>query len=115
LQIGKMTLLSVEQVRFSYEILTEKTPAAGSLLTIEEIPGQITCEACGFTGPVELAGDAYVHLVFPSLGCPKCGVGSRITGGNDCVVKSIRMVAPEPTLGGSSGLSAASGASLHPL
>lgn len=94
LQIGKMTLLSLEQVRFSYEVLTEHTIAKGSVLTVEEVPGEIRCSSCGFTGPVELEGYPYFHVAFPILSCPKCGGAAEITGGNDCIVKSIRMLGP---------------------
>lgn len=95
LQIGQMSLLSIHQVQFSYRILTENTIAESSKLTIEETPGEVTCSGCGFRGPAELVGDPYYHIAFPSLMCPSCGANAEITGGKDCVVKSIRMLGPK--------------------
>ena len=42
--IGDLTFLGIEQVRFAYEILTDKTIARNSKLKINQIPGRGRCD-----------------------------------------------------------------------
>lgn len=71
LAIGELTVLSVEQVRFSYGVLTEGTIAAHSKLEIEETRGSVKCLSCGFYGPISKLDDATYHFQFPILICPQ--------------------------------------------
>ena len=38
LKIGKLRVLSIDQLKFSYEILSKGTPLEGSILHVEETP-----------------------------------------------------------------------------
>ena len=92
LVIGKMTFLGIEQVRFSYNILVEDTIMKGSKLIIEEQDGTIECPSCGYKGSLQFADDPAYHVPIPTLRCPKCGKAAKIVEGNECTIRSIRML-----------------------
>jgi hydrogenase nickel incorporation protein HypA/HybF len=90
--IGKMTFLGVEQIRFSYQILTKDTILNNSKLLIEEQEGIIQCSNCRFKGMVQIKDDPTYHVPIPTLKCPKCGHQAKIIQGNECTIKSIRLL-----------------------
>ena len=90
--IGKLTLLAIEQIRFSYSLLVKSTILEGSKLKIEQREGAGECDNCGYKGPIESKEDPLYHLSFPSLSCPKCGYTVRIVDGKECLVKSVKVV-----------------------
>jgi len=92
LVIGKLTFLGIEQVRFSYNILVEGTIMKGSKLIIEEQDGTIECPSCGYKGAIQFEDDPAYHVPIPTLRCPKCGKAAKIVEGNECTIRSIRML-----------------------
>ncbi len=90
--IGKLTFLGIEQVRFSYNILVENTIMKGSKLIIEEQGGIIECPSCGYKGAIPFADDPAYHVPIPTLRCPKCGKAAKIVEGNECTIRSIKML-----------------------
>jgi len=92
LVIGKLTFLGLEQVRFAYEALTKDTIMEGSKLFIEEQEGTVKCNHCGFEGGFKYEDNPMYHVHVPSLKCPKCGSVVKIVAGNDCTIKSIKMM-----------------------
>jgi hydrogenase nickel incorporation protein HypA/HybF len=47
LEIGKLTAVLPDAVRFCFDLCAEDTPAAGATLDIVETPGRGRCRACG--------------------------------------------------------------------
>jgi hydrogenase nickel incorporation protein HypA/HybF len=47
LQIGKLSTVLPDAVRFCFDLAAEGTPLEGAELAIVEIPGQARCRACG--------------------------------------------------------------------
>jgi len=92
LVIGKLTFLGIEQVRFSYNILVENTIMKDSKLIIEEQDGSIECPSCGYKGSLQFEDDPAYHVPIPTLRCPKCGKAAKIVEGNECTIRSIRML-----------------------
>jgi len=92
LVIGKLTFLGIEQVRFSYNILVENTIMKDSKLIIEEKDGTIECPSCGYKGAIQFEDDPAYHVPIPTLRCPKCGKAAKIVEGNECTIRSIRML-----------------------
>ena len=90
--IGKLTFLGIEQVRFSYNILVENTSMKGSKLIIEEQDGTIECPSSGYKGSLQFEDDPAYHVPIPTLRCPKCGKAAKIVEGNECTIRSIRML-----------------------
>lgn len=94
LRIGKLRALSVEQVKFSYEVLVKGTILEGSKLHVEETPGLVRCTACGYTKEFDSEVGVAYHFGVPPLLCPVCGDSLTVVGGNDCVITKVRMLIP---------------------
>jgi len=62
LEIGQLSTVLPDAVRFCFDLATENTVAEGALLDIAEIPGRARCLACG----------AEIALVQPFGPC-ECG------------------------------------------
>ena len=92
LTIGKLTFLGVEQMRFSYDILTKDTIMKDSKLIITEKDGVIECQSCGYKGKVPIEDDPTYHVPVPTLRCPKCGEAAKIVEGKECTIMSIRIL-----------------------
>jgi hydrogenase nickel incorporation protein HypA/HybF len=91
LEIGDLTFLGIEQVRFAYKILTDKTIAENSKLKIDKIPGRGRCDSCGYDGPLSYLDDEQFHIIVPTFNCPRCGEPLSISAGRECVIKRIRI------------------------
>jgi hydrogenase nickel incorporation protein HypA/HybF len=96
LRIGKLRVLSIDQVKFCYGILTKGTVLEGSKLVVEETAGKVRCGSCGYSGEFNPEGDAY-HFGIPPLICPTCGGSLAIEGGDECVITRVRMELPSET------------------
>jgi hydrogenase nickel incorporation protein HypA/HybF len=91
IEIGDLTFLGIEQIRFAYEILTEKTIAKDSKLTIRQIPGRGKCDGCGYDGPLSYLNDEQYHMIIPTFNCPRCGKPLSIEAGRECIISRIRI------------------------
>lgn len=92
IEIGKLTFLNPEQVRFWYETLIKDTILNGSKLVIEEKEGVVRCPECGYKGGFDYVDDPAFHTLTPTLNCPKCGGIVEIVGGRDCFIKRVKML-----------------------
>lgn len=52
-EIGKLSGIVPDAVRFCFEIVRQGTPLEGATLHIREVPGQASCHTCGMTFPLE--------------------------------------------------------------
>jgi hydrogenase nickel incorporation protein HypA/HybF len=94
LKVGKLRLLSLDQLRFSYEILSKGTLLEGSRLTIEETPGSARCPNCNYAQELLETGDFSFHFGLPRMNCPKCASNLILEGGDECLITKVRMVIP---------------------
>lgn len=92
LEIGELTMLGKEQLKFAWGILTEEGPLKGSKLIIVRKPALVECSRCGFSGPARKPADTGSHLALPRIACPKCGGEVRIVGGREVIIRSLRAV-----------------------
>ncbi|UCE44069.1 MAG: hydrogenase maturation nickel metallochaperone HypA [Candidatus Bathyarchaeota archaeon] len=92
LVIGKLTFLGLEQVRFSYKVLTEGSIMENSKLLIETKDGAVKCSSCGYEGNFSTKDDPLYHMPVPTLQCPNCGGTVNIIGGRECLIKSVKLV-----------------------
>ena len=83
LVIGDMTSLGEEQMSFAYEIVK---------LVIEKEAVRALCLDCGYEGPVNNIQSDYDDHYIPILSCPKCGGRVKVTAGQTCSVKNLRIV-----------------------
>jgi len=93
LKIGKLRLISLDQLRFSFGILSKDTLLENSRLEIEETPGVKRCPNCAYRSEFETE-DMFFHFTLPTLKCPHCGANLEIAGGDECVITKVRMIIP---------------------
>lgn len=97
LEIGELTFLSPEQIRFWLKELFKGTLAQGVKIYIKKIFCLIRCKGCSYEGNMDLnmgLGDGSLsHTYFPIMKCPKCSSFSlEIKKGKECLVKQIRII-----------------------
>lgn len=85
LEIGELTFLNPEQLKFAFETISQGTLAENSELKITEKKGHYIC-GCGSEG--ELPRVEGMHSV-PAFYCPDCGGSVRISNGKQCFVQSM--------------------------
>jgi len=93
LKIGKLRAISIEQLKFSYQVLAKDQFLSGSRLIVEETPALLHCSKCGFRKIFEVADDLY-HFALPTLSCPECGTTVDLEGGDEVVITKVRIRAP---------------------
>lgn len=93
LDIGDLTFLNHEQLRFCLSALSEDTIAKDAKVMVRAVRIQIECEKCSYRGPPKSLGEEIHSLVpIPVLACVKCGsANARVIAGNECVLRSIRI------------------------
>ena len=92
LDIGKLTFLGLEQVRFSYEVLVKGTIMDGSKLYIREKDGIVKCRNCGYEGGFKYEDDPMYHIPTPTLHCPKCEKTIEIVAGRECTIRDVKLL-----------------------
>ena len=93
LAIGELTCVEAEQIRFCYDLVTEGTAIAESVLEIEQIKASVRCLDCEFHGPPNYWDGGLSSVGIPTLQCPQCGHAAEAVEGNDCTIQSIKYVA----------------------
>lgn len=82
LEIGRLSAVMPDAIRFCFDICTVETPLAGARLTIDEIPGRGICNECG----------AEVELIALVGRCPHCGTASlRLVAGQELNIKEMEV------------------------
>ena len=82
LEIGQLSSVEPEAMRFCFDAVTRGTVAEGARLEIMEIPGMGWCLKCGKNVPMETRHDP----------CPDCGrFQLEITGGTEMRVKELEV------------------------
>ncbi|MBW4562338.1 MAG: hydrogenase maturation nickel metallochaperone HypA [Mojavia pulchra JT2-VF2] len=81
LEIGKLSAIMPDAIRFCFDICTQGTVLEGATLEIREIPGLAQCRQCGAEVPLE-----------KPFGICKCGsVQLNLITGEELKVKEIEI------------------------
>ena len=81
LEIGRLSCVMPEALRFCFESVTRGSLAEGARLEIIEIAGEGCCPRCGATLPLdELYGI-----------CPDCGIPLEVTAGTEMRLKELEV------------------------
>ncbi len=89
LEIGELTFLGHEQMKFAYQILTEKNMLKGSKIIINEKKAKIKCTQCDYNGKIKYEYDPSFHFSLPTFTCPKCNNQVEIVEGKECIITRI--------------------------
>ena len=100
LQIGELTCVEAEQLRFCFNSIAERTPLENALLEIEPVSARIRCPHCRYQGAPRYWENALAGARIPTLECPECGQAARAIQGHDCEIKSIQFVDLAPAHAG---------------
>jgi hydrogenase nickel incorporation protein HypA/HybF len=97
LEVGDLTFLEWDQLRFAWEIYTRNVgpPLEGAELTLERITARGTCPSCGYSGDLKVVDFPDSHFSTPSLDCPDCDELVNVTEGRDLLIRDISMEVPE--------------------
>ncbi|MFO8132543.1 MAG: hydrogenase maturation nickel metallochaperone HypA [Thermoplasmatota archaeon] len=90
LDIGELTFLGEEQLRFAFQVLSEGTLLEGAELVVNRVAPEVRCD-CGYTGDVEYDEKKEFHVRFPLLRCPECGGSVEVRRGRECLIKHIEI------------------------
>lgn len=91
LDVGQLSFLNPEQMRFVYNVLSKGTILENSHLIINIIDAHIRCEVCGFDGKPNYADDTSYHISTPLFLCPVCGSPVEVLDGKRCIIKRVRL------------------------
>ena len=90
LEIGELTALNPDQLKFIFQTITKGTVAEGASYDIKVIKPSINCKKCSYKGPIEFFEN--LHFFLPLIKCPKCDEPDvDIVAGRECFVKKINI------------------------
>ena len=90
LEIGELTALNPDQLKFIFKTITQGTAAQGARFNINIIKPTIRCKKCSYKGCIEFFEK--LHFFIPVIKCPKCDeTDVDIVAGRECCVKKIRI------------------------
>jgi hydrogenase nickel incorporation protein HypA/HybF len=82
LEIGKLSGVAVDSIRFCFDLVVEGTTLAGARLDIDEPSGQAMCRDCGAPFAVD----------DPIVLCPGCGsANASVLAGQELRIKSVEV------------------------
>ena len=82
LELGALSHVEPDALRFSFDVVTRGTVAAGARLEVLTTPGRAWCMPCGASVDLARLGDP----------CPKCGSHQlQVTQGEEMRVKEIEI------------------------
>jgi hydrogenase nickel incorporation protein HypA/HybF len=91
LEIGELTFLGIEQLRFAFQVLTKDSLLKNAELKIESVKPIIKCPSCNYRGDTKYEDKPHLHFMIPLLKCPLCGEDIEIVRGRECTVTSVQM------------------------
>lgn len=94
LEIGELTFLGAEQLRFAFDVLKNVTLLKNAVLMIEIKKAAIRCD-CGYRGDLDYSKTPEFHQIFPVISCPVCGAVPSIIAGKECIIRNITMEVPD--------------------
>jgi hydrogenase nickel incorporation protein HypA/HybF len=82
LEIGCLSAVMPDAIRFCFDICAADTPVAGAALEIDEIPGMGCCNDCG----TQVGLSALIGR------CPNCGAANlRLVAGQELNIKEMEV------------------------
>ncbi|UCG70399.1 MAG: hydrogenase maturation nickel metallochaperone HypA [Thermoplasmata archaeon] len=90
LDVGELTFLNPEQLKFSFNVLTQENILKGAELVIGVKKTEVECTSCGFRGSLENKPEEN-HFRIPQISCPKCNGKVNLLSGRECILRNIHM------------------------
>lgn len=96
LEIGELSHIEQEQLRFSYQSIVTETPLENSTLHFENLEAAVACSHCHYHGKPKYWSDALSEMPVATLQCPRCGKVVSAIEGQECAIKSVKFFQQEP-------------------
>ncbi len=90
LDVGELTFLNPEQLRFTFRVLTEKNVLSGAELVVQELKAEIKCQSCSYRGGLPDNVEE-MHYGIPRIFCPQCKGKVDLLKGKECILRNIKM------------------------
>lgn len=90
LEIGELTSVAKEQLKFCYEAVSKETVLEGSKITIEEVKAEVLCSHCSYRGAPKMWDEVFHFVPVPVLACPQCGQDAEVMKGKECTIINIK-------------------------
>ena len=118
LQVGMLSLVDPEALRFALRVVSRDTPAEGAEIEIEMVRPRFRCNRCGYEWEVDdkdirkISEDpqlsTLVHInpdvVVGYLRCPRCGSSDvEITHGKGVIIHSVEIETGDAEAGAGQG------------
>lgn len=82
LHVGKLHMVVPDSLEFSFQLVSDGTPAAEAILEIEEVPARFICRKCGVES----------ELNHPPFICPQCGAPDvEVKTGDQMLVDEVEL------------------------
>jgi hydrogenase nickel incorporation protein HypA/HybF len=96
LEIGELTFLNPEQLKFAFSVLSKNTIAEDAKLNIKQVQLAVKCTDCGYEGPIKYNGPTPHLLSVPLyMKCINCGSSEvNITAGRECNIRNFKVKVP---------------------
>lgn len=90
IEVGELTALNPDQLKFIFETITSGTVAEGARYDIRVVKPIISCRKCQYNGPIEFFEK--IHFFLPVIKCPQCKEADvEIVAGRECCVRKIKI------------------------
>jgi len=92
-EVGELTFLGIDQVKFWVETRFQGTIADGAELIFKNVKAEIRCSDCEYEGHLSVKEDAAYHINLPSFACPRCkSTRIEITQGKEAFIRQIKIL-----------------------
>ncbi len=86
LEIGELTFINYEQLKFAFEVISQSTICEGAKLNAVYLKPHIMCKNCGYEGNISATDEFDIY-------CPKCESRSlKIVGGKEFNIKNATVI-----------------------
>ena len=93
IDIGELTFLGTDQVRFWVETNFQGTVADGAKIKFKTVKAKIRCHDCEFQGQLVVKEDSAYHMNLPLFSCPKCNSTQiEIIQGKEAYIRKIHIL-----------------------
>jgi hydrogenase nickel incorporation protein HypA/HybF len=90
LDVGELTFLNPEQLKFCFNVLTKENALVNAELVITQKNAEIECKSCDYKGELKKRPEED-HYRIPILFCPKCEGEVKLLSGRECILRNIKM------------------------
>ncbi|MBS3817466.1 MAG: hydrogenase maturation nickel metallochaperone HypA [Candidatus Thermoplasmatota archaeon] len=92
IEVGELSFLGNEQLKFAFRTLSKDTILEGAELKVINVESKVRCEECGYEGSVNYSDDPAFHYNVPVISCPECGSNPDIIKGKETKIVGVTAV-----------------------